>query len=153
MIEPREIIPASADVVRKTEGRIDASKEAGREELAGVEERGMHTSGLPRNLGGLVVSVRKSREGHPVEQPRRGSGALAVPGSEGRAHARYRQAKGTKRGGKDGQETEHSVVPTKRGNSPQGDPGEGRGQGVVESWLGNRRGLRAPAVGQRKGHE
>jgi len=42
VIEPREIIPASADVVRKTEGRIDTPQEAGREELAGVEERGMH---------------------------------------------------------------------------------------------------------------
>ena len=134
MIEPREIIPASADVVRKTEGRIDAPKQAGREELAGVEERGMHTSGLPRNLGGLVVSVRKSREGHPVEQPRPGGGALAVPGSEGRAHARYRQAKETKRGGRDGQESEHSVVPVKRGNSLQGTPWREGGAGS-----GNRR--------------
>jgi len=134
VIEPREIIPASADVVRKTEGRIDAPKQAGREELAGVEERGMHTSGLPRNLGGLVVSVRKSREGHPVEQPRPGGGALAVPGSEGRAHARYRQAKETKRGGRDGQESEHSVVPVKRGNSLQGTPWREGGAGS-----GNRR--------------
>ncbi|MGQ0671158.1 MAG: hypothetical protein ACT4PO_16110, partial [Actinomycetota bacterium] len=63
MMEPRETIPASADVVRKTEGRIDAPREAGREELAGVEERGMHAWGLPRNLGGLIVSVRKNREG------------------------------------------------------------------------------------------
>jgi len=131
VIEPREIIPASADVVRKTEGRIDASKEAGREELAGVEERGMHTWGLPRNLGGLVVSVRESREGHPVEQPRSEGGALAVPGSEGRAHARYRQAKETKRGGRDGQESEHSVVPVKRGNSLQGTPWREGGAG---SW-------------------
>jgi len=131
VIEPREIIPASADVVRKTEGRIDTPQEAGREELAGVEERGMHTSGLPRNLGVLVVSVRKSREGHPVEQPRPGGGALAVPGSEGRAHARYRQAKETKRGGRDGQESEHSVVPVKRGNSLQGTPWREGGAG---SW-------------------
>ena len=122
MIEPREIIPASADVVRKTEGRIDTPQEAGREELAGVEERGMHTWGLPRNLGDLIVSVRESRDGRPVEQPRPGGGALAVPGSEGRAHARYRQAKETKRGGRDGQESEHSVVPVKRGNTPQRTP-------------------------------
>ena len=67
VIEPREIIPASADVVRKTEGRIDTPQEAGREELAGVEERGMHTGGRPRNLGGLIVSVREGRDGHPVE--------------------------------------------------------------------------------------
>ena len=50
-------MPASADVVRKTEGRIDTPSRAWREELAGVRERGMHTWGLPRNLGDLVVSV------------------------------------------------------------------------------------------------
>ncbi len=67
MIEPRETILASADVVRKTEGRIDTPKKAGREELAGVGERGMHPWGLLRNLGDLVVSARESRDGHPVE--------------------------------------------------------------------------------------
>ena len=36
-------MPASADVVSHTEGRIDTPQEAGREELAGVGERGMHT--------------------------------------------------------------------------------------------------------------
>ena len=45
--------------------RVDTPKKAGREELAGVGERGMRTSGLLRNLGDLVVSVRKSREGQP----------------------------------------------------------------------------------------
>lgn len=48
---------ASADVVRRTEGRIDTPHQAWREELAGVRERGMHTGGLPRNLGDLVVSA------------------------------------------------------------------------------------------------
>jgi hypothetical protein len=122
-------MPASADVVSRTEGRIDTPREAGREELAGVGERGMHTGGLLRNLGGLIVSVRESREGPPVEQPRPGSSALAVPGNEGRAHARYRQAKETKRGGRGGQETEHSVVPGKRGNPPQGTPWREGGAG------------------------
>ena len=60
-------MPASADVVRKTEGRIDTPKAARREELAGVEERGMHPWGLLRNLGDPVVSVRDGRDGHPVE--------------------------------------------------------------------------------------
>jgi hypothetical protein len=121
-MEPRQTILASADVVRGTEGRVDTPQEAWREELAGVRERGMHTEGLPRNLGDLVVSAHESREGHPVEQPRPGGGALAAAGSEGRAHARYRQAKETKCGGTGGQETEHSVVPPKRGNSSQGTP-------------------------------
>ena len=67
VIEPRETIPASADVVRMTEGRVDTPSQAWREEFAGVRERGMHTWGLPRNLGDLVVSVRENRDGHPVE--------------------------------------------------------------------------------------
>ena len=87
--------------------------------------------GLPRNLGDLIVSVRESREGRPVEQPRPGGGALAAPRSEHRAHARYHGAKETERGGRDGQESEHSVVPVKRGNSLQGTPWREGGAG---SW-------------------
>ena len=62
-----------------------------------------------------------------------GSGVERSPshGSEGRAHARYRQAKETKCGGKGGQETEHSVVPRKRGNPPQGTP---QREGGAGSW-------------------
>ena len=131
VIEPREIIPASADVVSSTEGRIDTPSRAWREELAGVRERGMRTWGLPRNLGDLIVSARESRDGRPVKQPRPGGGALGVPGSEDRARARYRQAKETKRGGRGGQATEHFVVPGKRGNPPQGTP---RREGGAGSW-------------------
>src|SRR5436309_2166662 len=94
----------------------------------------MHTGGLLRNLGDLVVSAREIRKGHPVEQPRPGSGALAVPGSEGRARARYRPAKGTKCGGRGGQETEHSVVLRGSGGTPPRGPRGGKGvpgQGTV----------------------
>jgi len=56
-------MPASADVVSQTEGRIDTPPEARREELAGVGERGMHTWGLLRNLGDLIVSVRRAGRG------------------------------------------------------------------------------------------
>lgn len=80
-------------------------------------------------MGDLIVSARESRDGRPVEQPRPGGGALAIPGSEDRAHARYRQAKETKRGGRGGQESEHSMVPRKRGNPPQGTPWRERGAG------------------------
>ena len=67
VMEPRKTILANADVVRTTEGRVDTPREAWREEFAGVRERGMHTWGLSRNLGDLVVSARESRDGHPVE--------------------------------------------------------------------------------------
>jgi len=131
VIEPREIIPASADVVRYTEGRVDTPSRAGREELAGVRERGMHISGFPRNLGDLVVSVLDHGVGHPLSKPRPREAALVLPGSERRAQARYRQAKATKCGGTGGQESEHSIVPGKRGNPPQGTPWREGGAG---SW-------------------
>ena len=54
-----------------------------------------------------------------MKQSRPGSRALAVPGSEARVQARYRRVKGTKRGGMDEQESEHSAVPRKRGNTPE----------------------------------
>ncbi len=60
--------------------------------------------------------------GIPVEKPRPGGEVLVAPGSERRAQARYRQAKATKRGGKGGKEAEHSGVPRKRGNPPEGTP-------------------------------
>ena len=66
--------------------------------------------------------------------PRLVADALGGSGSETRVHPWYRQAKETKCGGKGGQETEHSVVPRKRGNSPQGTPWREGGAG---SW--NRR--------------
>jgi hypothetical protein len=70
-MEPRKIIGASADVVRKTEGRVDTlNVRAWRIELAGVEERGMHTGGFPRNLGDLLVSTPPDREGPPMKQSR-----------------------------------------------------------------------------------
>jgi hypothetical protein len=45
-------------------------EQAGREELAGVEERGRYTWGFPRNLGDLLVSPSTNREGHPIKQSR-----------------------------------------------------------------------------------
>ena len=122
----------SADVVRKTEGRVDTlNARAWRAELAGVEERGMYTWGFSRNLGDLFVSAPTNREGHPMEQPWSGERALAVLGSERRVQVRYRRVKGTKRGGTDEQESEHSVVPRKRGNAPERTPWR---EGDAGSW-------------------
>ena len=106
-------------------------EQAGCEELAGVEERGMHTGGFPRNLGDLFVSASKNREGHPMEQSRLWDRALAVPGSEDRVQARYRCVKGTKRDGRGEQESEHLVVPRKRGNAPERTPWR---EGDAGSW-------------------
>ena len=107
---------------------------AGREELAGVEERGMYTWGFPRNLGDLFVSASTNREGHPMEQSRPGERALAVLGNEDRVQARYRRVKGTKRDGTDEQESEHSVVPRKRGNAPERTPWREGDAGTWTRW-------------------
>jgi group II intron reverse transcriptase/maturase len=48
----------------------------------------------------------------------------------------YRQTKETKCGGKGGRESERLVVPVKRGNSPRGDPVEGRGRRDAEPLKG-----------------
>ena len=125
----------SADVVRKTEGRVDTlNARAWRAELAGVRERGMHPGGFPRNLGDLFVSASTNREGHPMEQSRPGNRALAVLGNDDRVQARYRRVKGTKRGGTGEQESEHSVVPRKRGNAPERTPGREGDAGAWTRW-------------------
>ena len=91
----------------------------------------MHTGGLRRNLGDLVVSVLDHGVGNPLSKPRPRDAALAIPRSERGAQARYRQAKETKCGGMGDQESEHSIVPAKRGNPPQGTPWREGGAG---SW-------------------
>ncbi len=92
-------------------------------DFTGVRERGMRARGMPRNLGGPVVSAQKSRSGNRVTKPKTQAGGLPSPGSDQRAHARYGQAKETKCGRRGGRESEHRVVPVKRGNSPRGPRG------------------------------
>ena len=113
----------SADVVRKTEGRVDTlNVRAWRAELAGVEERGMHTGGFPRNLGDLLVSTPTDRVGPRWNSPGIEDRPLAVPRRARRVAARYQRVKATKRGGMGEQESEHSIVPWKRGNAPERTP-------------------------------
>ena len=54
--------------------------------------------------------------------------------SDGRVAARYRRAKATKRGGTEDQESEHLVVPRKRGNAPVRTPGREGGAGAWTRW-------------------
>ena len=114
----------SADVVRKTEGRVATlNARAWRAELAGVEERGMPPGGFPRNLGDLLVSAPTDRVGPRWNSPGIADRTLAVHRSAARVAARYGRVKATKRGGMDEQESEHSRVPWKRGHAPERTPG------------------------------
>ena len=54
------------------------------------------------------------------------AGAPGGRGSETRVRPGYRQAKATKRGGTGGGESERLIVPTTRGNRPEG-PRRGKG--------------------------
>ena len=92
---------------------------ARREELAGVEERGMYTWGFPRNLGDLFVSAPTDRAGTRLNSPSIADRTLAVPRDPARVAVRYCRVKATKRGGMDEQESEHSIVLRKRGNAPE----------------------------------
>ena len=54
------------------------------------------------------------------------AGASAGRGNETRMRPGYRQAKATKRGGTGDGDSEHLIVPVKRGNRPEG-PRRGKG--------------------------
>jgi hypothetical protein len=99
-----------AQTVKEVEGNTDALDAARGEGLGASDPPGSETracaQGFRRNLGGPVASAWRA-------QPQR--------------RARYRRAKATKRGGRGGEASEHLVVPTKRGNRPEGPRG---GKGV-----------------------
>jgi hypothetical protein len=96
---------------------------------AGVEEQDTFTVGSSRNLGGPVVSVNEAGMGTPVNNP--GPAAVASCGCRNEAQGawRYRDAKETKRRGRDGRKSECFVLPRKRGNQPEGPRG---GKGAPE---------------------
>ena len=82
--------------------------------------------GFPRNLGGPVVSTADPGGRYRVTNSRLVVGAPGGHGNETRVQPWYRQAKATKRGGKDGRESERFKVPVTRGNRPEG-PRRGKG--------------------------
>ena len=88
---------------------------------------------VPRELGRPCSSLKlrpENRYSKLRDDPR-----LCVCGRRGRkrTHPRYRQAKETKCGEKDGRESERPIVPLSQGNHPR-DPGEGRGRRLMNRW-------------------
>jgi len=109
-----------ADAVCYAEGCTGAPPEiARRRGLAGVREQGMHALGSTRNLGGPAV---------PSERAGRATGKARARGCRGAPRPRertserswYRQAKETKRGGRNGRTSELLVVPVRQGNRTEG---------------------------------
>ena len=91
----------------------------------GSENRA-RSRGFPRNLGGPVASMANPGRRDRVTNSRPAAGAPGGPGNETRVRPWYRQAKATKRGGTGDGESERLILPTKRGNRPEG-PRRGKG--------------------------
>ena len=124
-LSPEIILPAGADVFKLTEGRVAAPQWPGVRDPAGVEEQGTLT-GVLQEPGRPLRLLGKSRREHRVTNSRPVAGALGGHGNETRVRPGYRQAKATKRGGTGGGDSERFIVPTTRGNRPEG-PRRGKG--------------------------
>ena len=99
--------------------------------------------GSSGNLGDPVVSIEHRRLEIPPTNSRLIHGsASGAGGDEPRTQRWYRQAKETKRGEMGGRESQHLIVPLKRGNQPEG-PRQGKG---VPSHEPLKRNLRLPAI-------
>src|SRR5207245_9180941 len=94
--------------------------------------RGGRASKRPfRNLGGRIVSVEQMPEGQPANKGpgSRPQAPATVRANDGR-QPRYRRAKATKRGGKEGGESERPGSTDEAGERTGGTPGgEGGGGG------------------------
>src|SRR5262245_12019374 len=91
----------------------------------GSESR-TRSRGFPRNLGGPVAATANPGRSYRVTNSRPVAGAPGGHGNEMRVRPWYRPAKATKRGGTGGRESERLVLPTTRGNRPEG-PRRGNG--------------------------
>ena len=96
-------------------------------------------------MGGPAISADSSVVGEATNQrtPARGRGADTSGRDERWALGRYRQTKATKRGGKDGRESEQFVVAVKAGNRSEG-PAGAKGLPDTESLEGKMQGNSGP---------
>src|SRR5947208_5379569 len=110
--------------------------------------RGRRTGHRDKGSPGTWEVLRSPRSrpvGHRLINSRPARAHSTATGTKPECHQWYRQAKATKRGGKDRRTSEHLVVPTKQGNRRRRDPGEGRGCQVMELLEGNMAGASKPA--------
>jgi hypothetical protein len=108
--------------------------------LPASTEQGKRTLGVPQELG-TPARLRLDNDrfwGWPdpnTPGPKPASGLCGATNTGARGGNRL--AKATKWDGKDGRESERSIVPVKPGNSCRENPGEGRGRLVAGPWPGN----------------
>jgi hypothetical protein len=138
VIEPRNYVVVGADAVSLAEGNTEARKWPSAEVPPGSKSRGTFIVGPSRNLGGPVVSVRKTGLGTPVNNPRPAGVAPVRLRERSKAQRRYREAKETKRRGRGDGKSECFTVLTKRGNRTRGTPwregSTGRRERSRERW-------------------
>jgi len=88
----------------------------------GVQEQGAGTRGSLGNLRDPAVSTDISGSGTGIPTPR-APGCASRPVGANRTQGWYRQVKATKRGERDGRESERPIVTLRRGNSTEGPRG------------------------------
>jgi hypothetical protein len=96
--------------------------------------RGMHACGFPGNPGDLFISIAGSKpyNGKRLEtDPEAASAAPGIRRSEIQVLRWYCQAKATKCGRMDEEESERFIVPQNRGNSSQETPWR---EGSADLW-------------------
>src|SRR5262245_29515041 len=108
--------------------------------LPASTEQGKRTLGVPQELGtpDRLCLDNDRLWGWPdpnTPGPKPASGLCGETNTGARGGNRL--AKATKWDGKDGRESERSIVPLKPGNSCREHPGEGRGRLVAVPWPGN----------------
>ena len=119
-----------------SERRQHRSPESARDEgLAGVGEHGNDTMGHTGTWE-VLTSPLKNPGGEPGDQDLALHRDSAKEGSNRRVQQRYREAKETKRRGKDGRTSELFIVPMKRENQPEGSR-RGKGEPVGGTVGGN----------------
>ena len=84
------------------------------------------SQGFSRNLGGPFAFSASPGRSYRVTNSRPLTGAPGGQGSETRVRPGYRQTKATKCGGTGDGESERPILPTTRGNRPEG-PRRGKG--------------------------
>ena len=129
-------------------GAVSLQVRASCNDPAGVKEHGIDTAGSlgtwEASVASISTSVGVGGAKPEISWPPVGVG---LSGSdEDRRAGWYRQAKATKRGGRSAGDSERLIVPSKQGNSPHGNPVEGRGRRVVEPLEGNMAGASEPGT-------
>ena len=106
LLSLENVFTAGVDAVQTPEDNIVAPQWLSACDPAGVEDRGMHTWGFSATWEALPISTDNCRKRIPDYQPQACVTAFRCTCIEIETRPWYRQAKETKRGGKDDRDSE-----------------------------------------------